>query len=40
LQEGLESWLTDIKLRKNGKETPARLVNIDGKTIRGSGVGG
>jgi predicted transposase YbfD/YdcC len=35
LQEGLENWLVDIKLQKKGEG--ARLVNIDGKTIRGSG---
>ncbi|MDR2071243.1 MAG: hypothetical protein LBP81_07520 [Treponema sp.] len=37
LQEGLESRLRDIKIRKQGEGTEARLVNIDGKTIRGSG---
>jgi predicted transposase YbfD/YdcC len=37
LQEGLGNWLTDIKIRKKGEEAGARLVNIDGKTIRGSG---
>jgi hypothetical protein len=37
LQEGLESWLVDVKLRKKGEGDEARQVNIDGKTIRGSG---
>jgi predicted transposase YbfD/YdcC len=37
LQEGLENWLVDVKVRQKGEEEGARLVNIDGKTIRGSG---
>jgi predicted transposase YbfD/YdcC len=37
LQEGLENWLIDIKARKKEEGGGARLVNIDGKTIRGSG---
>jgi predicted transposase YbfD/YdcC len=37
LQEGLENWLVEVKLRRNGEGAGARLVNIDGKTIRGSG---
>lgn len=37
LKEGLENRLLDIKLRTKGEEDAARLVNIDGKTIRGSG---
>jgi predicted transposase YbfD/YdcC len=37
LQEGLENWLTGLQIRKNGAGAGARLVNIDGKTIRGSG---
>jgi predicted transposase YbfD/YdcC len=37
LKEGLENWLLDIKVRTGGEEDAARLVNIDGKTIRGSG---
>jgi predicted transposase YbfD/YdcC len=37
LKEGLENWLVDIKLRTKGAGDAARLVNIDGKTIRGSG---
>jgi hypothetical protein len=36
LREGLENRLLDIKLRTKG-QGEARLVNIDGKTIRGSG---
>jgi predicted transposase YbfD/YdcC len=37
LQGGLENWLVDVKERKKGEGAEARLVNIDGKTIRGSG---
>jgi hypothetical protein len=37
LKEGLENWLMDIKVRTKGEGDAARLVNIDGKTIRGSG---
>ncbi|MDR0636556.1 MAG: ISAs1 family transposase, partial [Treponema sp.] len=37
LKEGLENWLLDLKLRTKSEEEDARLVNIDGKTIRGSG---
>jgi predicted transposase YbfD/YdcC len=37
LQEGLENWLVDIKIRTKGEAAGARLVNIDGKTIRGRG---
>jgi predicted transposase YbfD/YdcC len=37
LQEGLENWLADVKLRRKEEGAEARLVNIDGKTIRGSG---
>jgi hypothetical protein len=36
LQEGLENWLVDVTIRRNGENAGARLVNIDGKTIRGS----
>jgi predicted transcriptional regulator with HTH domain len=37
LQKGLENWLVDIKMRTKGASETARLVNIDEKTIRGSG---
>jgi hypothetical protein len=37
LQEGLENWLTDVRIRKEETGAEARLVNVDGKTIRGSG---
>jgi hypothetical protein len=37
LQKGLENWLTDLKIRNKGAGATARLVNIDGKTIRGAG---
>jgi hypothetical protein len=37
LQKGLEDWLTDVKMRTKGENETARLVNIDGKTIMGSG---
>ncbi|MDR1929113.1 MAG: ISAs1 family transposase, partial [Treponema sp.] len=37
LQEGLENWLTDVKVRTGREGEAGRLVNIDGKTIRGSG---
>ncbi|MDR0636807.1 MAG: ISAs1 family transposase [Treponema sp.] len=37
LKEGLENWLLDLKLRTKSEEEDTRLVNIDGKTIRGSG---
>ena len=37
LKEGLENRFLDIKVRTEGEEDAARLVNIDGKTIRGSG---
>jgi hypothetical protein len=37
LQKGLENQLVDIKMRTKGESEKARLVNIDGKTIRGSG---
>jgi hypothetical protein len=33
----LENWLREIKTGKDGEGSTARLVNIDGKTIRGSG---
>jgi hypothetical protein len=36
LQKGLENWLIDIKMRTKGEDETARLVNIDGKTIRGA----
>jgi hypothetical protein len=36
LQEGFENWLVDIKQRKEGEGEGARLVNINGKTIRGA----
>jgi exo-beta-1,3-glucanase (GH17 family) len=31
------NWLVDIKIRNKGDREEARKVNIDGKTIRGSG---
>jgi predicted transposase YbfD/YdcC len=37
LQEGLGNWLVDVKIRRKAEGAGARLVNIDGKTIRGSG---
>jgi hypothetical protein len=37
LQEGLENWLVDVKIRQAGEREGAQLANIDGKTIRGSG---
>jgi hypothetical protein len=37
VQEGLENWLVDIKIRNKVEVEEARKVNIDGKTIRGSG---
>jgi predicted transposase YbfD/YdcC len=36
LQRGLENWLADVKERRKEEGAGARLVNIDGKTIRGS----
>jgi hypothetical protein len=37
LQEGLDGWLVDVNLRRKEEGAGARLVNRDGKTIRGSG---
>jgi hypothetical protein len=37
LQKGLENRLADVKMWRKGENKTARLVNIDGKTIRGSG---
>jgi hypothetical protein len=37
LQKELENWLADVKTRTKGGNEMARLVNIGGKTIRGSG---
>jgi predicted transposase YbfD/YdcC len=37
LQKGLENWLADVTMRTKEENGTARLVNIDGKTIRGSG---
>ncbi|MHB9293327.1 putative ISAs1 family transposase ISPto5 [Hollandina sp. SP2] len=37
LREGLGNWLVDVKVRQKGEHAEARLVNRDGKTIRGSG---
>jgi hypothetical protein len=37
VREGLENRLVDIKIRNKVEGEEARLVNIDGKTIRGSG---
>ncbi|MHB9292853.1 putative ISAs1 family transposase ISPto5 [Hollandina sp. SP2] len=37
LQEGLGNWLVAVKVRQKGEHGEARLVNRDGKTIRGSG---
>jgi predicted transposase YbfD/YdcC len=36
ITERAENWLADIKMRTKGENETARLVNIDGKTIRGS----
>jgi predicted transposase YbfD/YdcC len=36
VQKGLENWLTDVGIRKETEGAGERLVNIDGKTIRGS----
>jgi hypothetical protein len=37
LREGLENWLVNVNIRRKEKGAKVRLVNIDGKTIRGSG---
>lgn len=37
LQEGLESRLREIKVRKKEEGAGGQLVNIDGKAIQGSG---
>jgi hypothetical protein len=37
LKGGLENWLVEITARAKGAGGQARLVNIDEKTIRGSG---
>jgi hypothetical protein len=37
LREGLENWLVDVKLSRKEEGAGVRLVNIDGKTIRGAG---
>jgi hypothetical protein len=37
VQEGLENWLREVRIREKEAGAEVRLVNIDGKTIQGSG---
>jgi hypothetical protein len=37
LQEALEKWLVDVKIRTKAESEGVRQGSIDGKTIRGSG---